>query len=187
MRDNVILRMISTVLVNTIIFIIFGLLSFPYVNIGMIRIGLNIGILALAVIAIFNEPRISFAVGLIGSILLELFITGTVVSFGLVSLTYGILAYIISKPVYDYSSLATKVELLRIMKNTSFGFLVFIILHIIILLLIQNQNIQSAVLFAILPLFIPSFFALVFYSPVFAVLTGLIRSKTVTPSQLPTT
>ncbi|MFW9919591.1 MAG: ECF transporter S component [Candidatus Thorarchaeota archaeon] len=152
-------------ILGAIIYVVASLIPMPYMMISILKFGLLLGVVIVALTGAIRGPVAGFLAGYLGEIFYGLFVYNVVVAMTFHAAAYGILGLITGLVTYDFTngkSLA-KLSVLSIV-----GFLFTVLLSVVVGIVIEGYSVMAAIAFSMLPLITLGLPTLLFLTPVMA-------------------
>ncbi len=155
-------------------FIILSFIPRPYIMVDLFMFGLAPAMAIITVAGAIRGPIAGFLTGYIGTLVYDLIVSATVVTFTLTAVAFGLMGFIVGIARYDFTSgrSLVKMSILSII-----GLIFTVLLTVVIGLTVEVYADLVVLGFVMLPLLtvgIPSVFLL---TPLFARLWHLVMSK----------
>jgi uncharacterized membrane protein len=175
---------IKTILFSMIaagIFVLAYLIPMPFVMVSLFAFGLVPALAIIAVTGAIRGPIAGLLTGYLGILIHDLFF-GTVVTFTLPALAYGLLGLIAGLPTYDFSKGRSLGKLSII---AAVGFVFTVLLVVVVGLYVEDYSTLAAIGFVLLRLLTLGLPSVILLTPIFArawLIVSTRLSRTIQPN-----
>lgn len=174
--------------IRTLLFAVIGagvlvivyLIPMPYVMISLFRFGLAPTLAIIAVAGVIRGPLAGLLTGYLGTVLYDLLVFNTIVTFTLPALAYGVLGLVVGLPSYDLTrgrSLG-KSSVLAVV-----GLVFTALLVVVIGLYVEGYATLAAIGFVMLPLLTLGLPSVILLTPLFARAWSMASSRVILLNQ----
>jgi uncharacterized membrane protein len=150
--------------ISAIVFVAVYLIPMPFIMVSLFAFGLVPALAIIAVTGAIRGPIAGLMTGYLGIVLHDL-LFGTVVTFTLPALAYGLLGFIAGMPSYDFSKGRSLGKLSII---AAVGFVFTVLLVVVVGLYIEDYGTLAAIGFVLLRLLSLGLPSIILLTPLFA-------------------
>lgn len=161
-------------LIGAGIYLISEVIPMPYLAVGLFPLGLAPALAVVATVGAIRGPIAGFLTGYIGELIVDIFMTGGIVTFTLYGVAFGVLGLVSGFPSYDFTngrSLA-KLSIISVV-----GLIFTALITAVIGLFVEQVASLVAIGFQLLPLLTIGLPTVILLTPLFARIWDIVSVK----------
>jgi energy-coupling factor transport system substrate-specific component len=161
-------------LVGAGIYLITEVIPMPYIAVGLFPLGLAPALAVVAVVGAIRGPIAGFLTGYIGELIVDIFLTGGILTFTLYGVAFGALGLISGLPSYDFTSGRSLAKLSTL---SVIGLVFTALITAMIGLFVEHVASLVAIGFQLLPILTIGLPTVILLTPLFAYFWNIVSVK----------